>query len=560
MHTLLAIAPHPPGLRLGPDDRYVIQKALGSGGFGITYLCHDRTRGTTCAIKELAIRSISTRSSNGFLSVEQTHQPVVERVREAFLQEARTLVELGDTANSDFIVRCFEAWEQYGTAFYSMEYIENVGSLNVALRTTPADYQRDPTTLRKIQRSMEQLLDALAIVHAALACHGDVKPENVLVRPQPVMPSGAGIVLIDFGTARTREQFANSRTVMATTAWAAPELLRPDRFHEVGAWSDLYAWGLMVYGFSRDLLGRSGVDAPWPIEAARRASGPDPYHNAIEDLLACGLPLPWATAAAACLALDPRQRPQSADAVRKILAASPAPAPSGRASVGLAPDSPSRKSLDPNRVQSMQPVVPPSPSTRSPGPIDPVHAEFQDVASRMHARLHSATTGNHTVGGLPLALSPQTEQPAPAGSALPTTTVLDPHQAKWRRLGAQVVNVMLFVGVLQLTLDSGATASTRIMYGIALHAFFLLLTGRSLGKLLFNVHVTHSASKLPIARPLALLRAAPFACLFLANFELAVFVGLVSTLFVLVAQPRLIDRLFSTEVIVGTRALHQLSA
>lgn len=559
MQTLLAIPPHPPGLRLGPNDRYVIQKALGSGGFGITYLCEDRTRRTICVVKELAIRSISNRSANGFLSVEQTHQPVSERVREAFLQEARTLVAIGDRANSDYIVRCFEAWEQYGTAFYSMEYIENVGSLNVALRTTPADYQRDPTTLRKIQRSMEQLLDALTIVHAALACHGDVKPENVLVRPRPLAHSGASIVLIDFGTARTQEQFLRSKTVMATTAWAAPELLRSDRFSDVGAWSDLYAWGLMVYGFTCDLQGRSGIGAPWPIEAARRAVGPDPYRNAAHDLEACGLPAPWAAAAAACLSLDPRERPQTADAVRTMLAASPAWTRSGRTSVvpAPAPPPPPRLSLDANRLPHMPPVATRPIPAASPPPITPVQAEFQDVASRMNARLQSATSGPHAVGRVHALPAP----PSTAyGATSPSITGPEPGVAKWRRVGAQVVNATLFLGIMQSVVASGATSDARVFMGFAFHGVILLAAGRSLGKLVFNIHVTHAASKRPISRPLALFRAAPFAVLFLCSQELAIFVGLVSTLFVLLAQPRLIDRLFSTEVIVANGPLRQLSA
>lgn len=302
----MAVAELNPGDELGPDAdgsfRYRVVRVLGAGGFGITYLVHDRRLQGEAVVKELACSDVAYRDSvtgrvRPARGQKETHHKLVER----FVREAQLLNRL----RNPHIVRVTDVWEERGTAYYAMDKVDaehHLGAPDADGVTT--------SSWTHVRAHAEQLLDALDAVHAAGLVHGDVKPANVLLDRR------IGVVLIDFGTARDDTEFYGTITSTSfTRGYAPPELMHPNRVREAGPWSDLYSWAMVVWG----LVLPHGGDGGRPVDAVARAQGFDPYVDAAGQLSAAGVPEPWANVVEACLRLAPHERPKSVAEVQDRL-------------------------------------------------------------------------------------------------------------------------------------------------------------------------------------------------------------------------------------------------
>lgn len=107
------------------NNRYVIGKALGQGGFGITYIAWDATLNCSVAIKEYLPLSIASRNSGSILvsCASNSLKNDYEFGLKKFLDEARTLAMFGSTAN---IVNVKDFFEANGTAYMVMEYLDGI--------------------------------------------------------------------------------------------------------------------------------------------------------------------------------------------------------------------------------------------------------------------------------------------------------------------------------------------------------------------------------------------------------------------------------------------------
>ena len=111
------------------------------------------------------------------------------------------------------------------------------GSLAQLLRWGPP--------LQEVLRMVDQVLEALAAMHARGLVHQDLKPENVLLHSNPLGEVDAWVA--DLGVAGTFSELAmDKRGVAGTPEWMAPEQLSR-RPQELGPWTDLYALGRMLF-------------------------------------------------------------------------------------------------------------------------------------------------------------------------------------------------------------------------------------------------------------------------------------------------------------------------
>ena len=129
-----------PGTELRSSRRtYTIQRVLGQGGFGITYLVETDFRmgnidyTARFAVKEHFIQMLCERdSSTNRVRFLQSASKEVETSKRAFVSEAERLQRLG--INHRNIVKVDEVFEANGTAYYVMEYLDG-GSLAEYVKT-----------------------------------------------------------------------------------------------------------------------------------------------------------------------------------------------------------------------------------------------------------------------------------------------------------------------------------------------------------------------------------------------------------------------------------------
>ena len=112
------------GFSLAPGNRireFRIEKELGAGGFGVTYLAWDEDLERWVALKEYLPREWGTRLSDGSVGPGfSTEAHYYQWGLKKFLEEARTLARL----NHPQIVRVYQVMEVHGTAYMAMEYVE----------------------------------------------------------------------------------------------------------------------------------------------------------------------------------------------------------------------------------------------------------------------------------------------------------------------------------------------------------------------------------------------------------------------------------------------------
>ena len=244
-------------------QEYRIEKVLGIGGFGVSYLAHDTNLNAKVAVKEYLPNDLAVRNEEtaAVLAKSNADNEEYQIGLDRFLLESRTLA----TFRHPNIVRVNRFFETNNTAYMVMDY-EFGESLNAWMkkRLERGDGPPDEHGLLKM---IVPLIQGLEKVHQAEFLHRDIKPANIYVRD-----SDGSLVLLDFGAARATGANAaeNGMTSIVTPGYAPFE-----QYHShgrQGPWSDLYAMGGVLYWF---VAGRK------PIEAAARIQS-DPQEPAVE--------------------------------------------------------------------------------------------------------------------------------------------------------------------------------------------------------------------------------------------------------------------------------------
>ncbi len=215
---------------------YRIEKVLGQGGFGITYLATDINLQRKVAIKEFFPKDFCDRddtTSHVTLGTKNTAE-FVTRLKEKFLKEARNIAKF-DHPN---IIRIFAAFEENNTAYYVMEYIEGESLYEKVKRG-------GPITAGQAVGYIEKVGLALDYVHARRINHLDVKPANIMIRRSDDMP-----LLIDFGLSKQydTEGHQTSTTPIGISHGFAPlEQYKDGGVSEFSPQTDIYSLAASLY-------------------------------------------------------------------------------------------------------------------------------------------------------------------------------------------------------------------------------------------------------------------------------------------------------------------------
>ena len=217
------------------QNQYVVGRALGQGGFGITYIGWDKNLAIPVAIKEYFPRGAVQRQSTVDLSVTCYTGSATEAFiahRERFLKEARTLAQLSGVPE---IVQVRNFFTFYNTAYIIMEYVQG---------TTLKDYLKQlgrRMTVQEVLDIMKPVLRALSKVHAKQLIHRDISPDNIM------LPVGGGVKLIDFGTVRSTD---NSMMTKSTESIMKPGFAPIEQYQtrgNLGTWTDVYALSATIH-------------------------------------------------------------------------------------------------------------------------------------------------------------------------------------------------------------------------------------------------------------------------------------------------------------------------
>ncbi|MCD7721395.1 MAG: serine/threonine protein kinase, partial [Prevotellaceae bacterium] len=214
--------------------RYRIVRFLSSGGFGCTYeAVHTQFR-SRVALKEFFISDFCNRDEGtGTVSLAtKSKRELVEKLKGKFLDEARSVFRM----QHEHIVRVMDVFEENGTAYYAMDFIEG---------QSLADMVRQRSSLPEGEAVgyIRQVADALAYVHSLNRLHLDVKPGNIMVN------KGGKAILIDFGTSKQYDEVSgeNTSTLMGRTPGFAPPEQMDNSVGKFIPATDIYALGATLY-------------------------------------------------------------------------------------------------------------------------------------------------------------------------------------------------------------------------------------------------------------------------------------------------------------------------
>ena len=231
--------------------KYRIEQVLGQGGFGITYLAVQTSLNRYVAIKELFIggsgQAINDRRGNQVVVTNSANQQSFNQQKAKFKKEALRLANL----NHPNLVKVHEFFEENGTAYYVMDYIEGE-SLRTKLNREGA------LSESLVLKYINQILPALETAHKQSIWHLDIKPENIMVDKY------GHAYLIDFGASKHIEQNSTLTTSLAlayTKGYCPPELADltyesdlVQALKEIGPWTDIYALGATMYNLLTDSI------------------------------------------------------------------------------------------------------------------------------------------------------------------------------------------------------------------------------------------------------------------------------------------------------------------
>lgn len=214
--------------------KYRIVRFIASGGFGCTYEALHTMLQKRVAIKEFFVKDFCNRDeTTGSVSVGTTsREALVSKLKKKFLEEARSLSRL----NHPGIVRVTDVFEENGTAYFVMDYIEGE-SLGEMVK------KYGPIPERQAVKYILDVCSALEYVHANNRLHLDIKPGNIIVA------GNGNAILIDFGASKQydEESGENNSTLLGKTPGYAPlEQLGNDVSTFLPA-TDIYSLGATLY-------------------------------------------------------------------------------------------------------------------------------------------------------------------------------------------------------------------------------------------------------------------------------------------------------------------------
>lgn len=233
----------PAGTMLAGD--YEIERVLGAGGFGVTYLAREPALSRKVSIKEYFPADFANRDDAKAVPRSKDCAADYRWGLDRFVEEAQTLAKF----NHANIVKVHRTFQANNTAYMVLHFEEGQ-----SLKTWLKNLKRAPRQ-KELDAFLAPLLDALETIHNADFLHRDIAPDNIIIRKL------GGPVLIDFGSARS-DIAAHSKT-KTVSALVKPGYSPYEQYAETsrqqGPWTDIYALAATLY---HAVTGKRPPDSP----------------------------------------------------------------------------------------------------------------------------------------------------------------------------------------------------------------------------------------------------------------------------------------------------------
>jgi serine/threonine protein kinase len=219
-----------------PEDRleggkYIVQKVLGQGGFGTTYLARDTYLERSVVLKTLKKKI--------------THNPNLPKFEEKFTNEAKILANLTKFRHPH-IVQIYDCFKEHQLLYLVMEYIEGENLYKIVTKEGALGE-------RKALEYIQQIGSALIAIHEQNFLHLDVNPNNIILRTEI-----AEVVLIDFGNVLN---FKNaSTTELSPTSQGYSPFEQYSTKLKRGTYSDVYSLAATLYFLLTSITPISSID------------------------------------------------------------------------------------------------------------------------------------------------------------------------------------------------------------------------------------------------------------------------------------------------------------
>ena len=226
------------------NGRYLLGKALGEGGFGITYIGLDLQEGKRVAIKELYVTGLLKRENTRTVLVSKTvdAREYYRECRAKFEQEARLMQRLKDRGG---IAEIYDYFEENNTAYIVMEYLDGCDLLAYLQK------HGGKISMKEAFELLRPVMKIVVEMHAKGVYHRDISPDNIRCMENGTMK------LMDLGGAKNNYSDKTlSKVILVKHGYAPPEQYASG--FKIGPWMDVYAMSATFY---RCVTGRVAEDA-----------------------------------------------------------------------------------------------------------------------------------------------------------------------------------------------------------------------------------------------------------------------------------------------------------
>ena len=272
-------------------DQYTIERELAHGGFSSVYLARQKLDQVQVAIKEYLPRRLAHRTWNNIVVPNSKEtKTLFLRGRSLFFEEAKVLANLKHH-NIVNVINFFQANE---TVYMVMVYDYGV-TLDKIIKNKSLEM-----TEQFLVTVFNQLLTGVGFIHHQSMIHLDIKPGNILIRPEN------DPLLLDFGAIQTFPSPIKNKTKIITQGYSPIEQCSSKG--QLGPWTDIYAVGASM---------RACLDGKSPQPASDRAvkntliSATKAYKRKYPKYLLQAID--WA------MEIEPENRPQSAEELQIAL-------------------------------------------------------------------------------------------------------------------------------------------------------------------------------------------------------------------------------------------------